>query len=229
MTERIHANTAFLRTRARVPRCRSGGFLTDFSAIGIVYASPMDSEVTRQVLADDAPRSPERRDFFKQATAVLLSIGALAVPVGAGLAVLLDPLRRKSQARGFVRITSLEALPDDNLPHKFPVIASRRDAWNQFPASRIGAVYLRRQGKTIEALNVVCPHAGCFVNFLPESRSFLCPCHNSSFELNGHIKDPKSPSPRALDALQVEVRNDDEVWVRFQNFLAGEKEKIPLA
>jgi hypothetical protein len=32
-----------------------------------------------------------------------------------------------------------------------------------------------------------------------------------------------------MDELESEVRNDSEVWIRFQNFIAGHKEKIPAA
>ena len=69
-----------------------------------------------------------------------------------------------------------------------------------------GAVYLRRRGDSIAALNVVCPHAGCFVNVAADRSSFLCPCHKSSFDLDGAVNDPASPSPRDMDALEVEVR-----------------------
>jgi menaquinol-cytochrome c reductase iron-sulfur subunit len=119
-------------------------------------------------------------------------------------------------------------VPEDGVPRKFPVLASRVDAWNKSPETAIGAVYLRRaQGEKLRAFNVVCPHAGCFVDFLASKDSFLCPCHNSTFALDGKINDPRSPSPRGMDELEVEVRNDSEVWVKFQNFRAGVVEKIP--
>jgi menaquinol-cytochrome c reductase iron-sulfur subunit len=122
----------------------------------------------------------------------------------------------------------LESIPADGIPHKYPVLASRVDAWNRSPNSAIGAVYLRRTAeKKVEALNVVCPHAGCFVDFKPGTKSFFCPCHNSSFQLDGQIADPKSPSPRGMDALEVEVREGGEVWVKFQNFKSGHRERIP--
>jgi menaquinol-cytochrome c reductase iron-sulfur subunit len=110
------------------------------------------------------------------------------------------------------------------------VLATRVDAWNRATQVPIGAVYLRRttDGK-VSAFNVVCPHAGCFVDFLPDRGSYLCPCHNSTFTLTGKIADRSSPAPRGLDALDVEVRDGKEVWVTFQNFLAGRAEKIPVA
>lgn len=172
----------------------------------------------------------ERRDFFKKAATAVISAVIGIIPGLAGLTVIFDPLLRKSSAGGFVRVTSLAALPNDGLPRRFSVMADRSDVWNKFPDTPIGAVYLRRTGETsAEALNVVCPHAGCFVDFVAARRGYFCPCHNSSFALDGKINDPKSPSPRAMDKLEVEVRNGSEIWVRFQNFEAGKKEKHPVA
>jgi Rieske Fe-S protein len=172
----------------------------------------------------------DRRGFFKRALAVVLGTVAGLIPLGAGVTVLLDPLWRKSAAGGMVRVTTLEALPDDGLPHKFPILATRVDAWNKFAEVPVGAVYLRRTGPDkVEALNVVCPHAGCFVDFLPARDCFLCPCHNSTFNLEGKISDRASPAPRGMDTLPVDVRNGKEIWVAFQNFEAGRAEKIPVA
>ena len=83
--------------------------------------------------------------------------------------------------------------------------------------------------KTVEAINVVCPHAGCFVDFRTDKKDFYCPCHNSAFSIDGKISDPKSPAPRGLDLLEAEVRNEKEVWVTFQNFQTGKSEKVPAA
>jgi Rieske Fe-S protein len=173
-------------------------------------------------------RSP-RRSFLKKAAAAVLGLLAMAAPLVSGVMVILDPLRRKSEQKGSIRVTFLNSIPEDGLPRKFTVIASQSDAWNRNPSVPIGAVYLRRTGpKTIQAFNVVCPHAGCFVDLMPGGKQYLCPCHNSSFALDGKINDPKSPSPRGMDELEVEIRNENEVWVKFQNFLAGHEEKIPV-
>ena len=155
---------------------------------------------------------------------------AALLPICAAVLTLLDPLRRKSSTTGPIRVATLDAVPDDGLPHKFPVLAGRTDAWNKFASAPIGAVYLRRlPGGKVEALNVVCPHAGCFVDYMPERGQFICPCHKSSFKVDGTIADHASPSPRALDSLAAEVRPDGTVWVTFQNFQAGCADKIPTA
>ena len=104
------------------------------------------------------------------------------------------------------------------------------DAWNKFTETAIGAVYLRRASDgQVQAFNASCPHAGCFVDYLPERGTFLCPCHNSTFAVTGRIDNPTSPAPRGLDSLETEVRDGKEVWVQFQNFQPGRPEKIPVA
>ena len=180
--------------------------------------------------ATQNPDELPRRNFMKRASTIIIGGIGGVVPAVAGLLVFLDPLRKRNKStEGAVRVAALSALPKDGKPHKFPVISSRTDAWNKFPETPIGAVYLRRTGdRTVEALHVVCPHAGCFVDFVPSRTCFLCPCHNSTFSIDGKINDPKSPSPRGLDTLPVEIRGED-IFVKFQNFRSGVHEKIPEA
>lgn len=176
-----------------------------------------------------SPEGPPRRDFLKKACAVAAGTAAVLLPAGAGIAVLMDPVRRKGTALETMFVTTLDSLPADGSPRKFSILAQRTDAWNKFPNAPVGAIYLRKTGeKTAEALNVICPHAGCFVDFKSDRKVFFCPCHNSSFSLNGAILDARSPSPRAMDTLEVEIRNDREVWVKFMNFKTGHAEKVPV-
>ena len=148
-----------------------------------------------------------RRGFFVKAAAIVIG-GIVAVfPFAAGFVTLLDPLRRRSAAGKFVRIATSDALPADGIPRRFAVLADRTDAWNFFPDEPIGAVYLRRtDGDHVEALNSTCPHAGCFVDIDHQADCYKCPCHNSTFTLEGAIIEP-SPSPRPMDSLAVEIRD----------------------
>jgi menaquinol-cytochrome c reductase iron-sulfur subunit len=176
------------------------------------------------------PPSPERRDFLKKACAIGLGTATVLVPLAAGVTVLVDPLRRKTEAGEKMLVTTLDALPKNGTPQKFAIVASRVDAWNKLPNAPVGAIYLRRTGEqSVEAFNVVCPHAGCSVDFRAEQRDFYCPCHNSSFSIDGKIANPKSPAARGLDSLEVEIRGAKEVWVLFQNFQTGKSHKIPVA
>lgn len=178
----------------------------------------------------ETPPDAERRQFLKCALCVAAGGAATVPPLVAGVAVALDPLKRDAAAGATaVRVTTLDALPADGVPRRFPVIAGRRDAWTGLPAAPIGAVYLRRTDeREVTAFNVVCPHAGCFVDWQGEAKRFFCPCHNSSFTVEGAIGEAASPSPRPMDTMEVEVREGGEVWVKFQNFRRGVREKIPV-
>jgi menaquinol-cytochrome c reductase iron-sulfur subunit len=194
------------------------------------FSKSVASKLNMNDRSKQSPAATNRRDFFKKTFAGIISALLALVPLGAGLAVFLDPLRRKSSGGSAIRVTTLDALPNDGVPRKFTVLSTRVDAWNKFRQTPVGAVYLRRTSDgTVHAFNVVCPHAGCFVDFLPERGYYLCPCHNSTFSITGKVDDPSSPAARGLDSLEVEVRNQKEVWVKFQNFQAGHAEKIPVA
>ncbi len=171
-----------------------------------------------------------RRDFLKKSCAACLAAAAVGAPVAIGTRVFLDPLTRLKAVEAFVKVTTLATVPEDGTPVQFPVMADRRDAWTKFTQVPIGSVFLQRQaaGK-LQALSAVCPHAGCLVDYDEDKQGFLCPCHNSLFKKDGGLKDEQSPSPRPLDTLEVEVRNKNEVWVRFQSFQLGIKEKQPVA
>ena len=185
------------------------------------YTTAMDEET------QNPPVQP-RRTFLAGMSAVFVGTVAALVPVLSGATSLLDPLRRKRNEAGMSRVTTLAVLPNDGTPKKFTITADLADAWTIHRDAPIGAVYLRKVGEDVHALNVVCPHAGCFVGIAKDRPGFTCPCHKSSFDLAGVIDDPASPSPRDMDSLQVEVRNGDEIWVRFQSFQAGHTVKTPV-
>jgi menaquinol-cytochrome c reductase iron-sulfur subunit len=177
----------------------------------------------------DASPPTDRRDFITKTTAVVIGGSLAVVPAVAGLCVFLDPLRRNSENGSSVLVANLNSLPENGEPRKFSIVRTHVDIWNRTPNVPVGAVYLQRVGgDQVRALNAKCPHAGCFVNLKAGQHNFLCPCHDSTFAADGKILDPKSPSPRGLDELQVEIRNGTEVWVTFQNFRAGVTEKVPV-
>jgi menaquinol-cytochrome c reductase iron-sulfur subunit len=171
----------------------------------------------------------DRREFISKAAAVAIGGSLVAIPAVAGLCLVVDPLRRKSENGAAVLVTNLNSLPENGEPRKYSIVRTHVDIWNRTPNVPVGAVYLQRFGNNqVRALNAKCPHAGCFVNLKAGRNNYHCPCHDSTFASDGKILDPKSPSPRGLDELVVEIRNGTEVWVEFQNFRAGVNEKVPV-
>jgi menaquinol-cytochrome c reductase iron-sulfur subunit len=183
------------------------------------------------------PREEPRRGFFRKALAILIGGVVGLFPLVTGAVVFLDPLRKKKgrggggqDEDGFIKVAPLDGLLVGGTPRRFVVIDDRSDAWNLYPQEPIGAVYLLRpELDKVQAFNVTCPHAGCSVDFNTDKKLYQCPCHDSTFELDGSIANDKSPSPRGLDQLDVRIKNETEVWVRFQNFQSGTSRKIPEA
>jgi len=170
---------------------------------------------------------PSRRGFLAKTAAVVFGAVALAGPVAVGLFSFLSPLRRTKQAGTFCRVATLDALPADGTPRKFPVIADRTDAWTLYKNVPVGSVFLRLVAPgQVQALSVICPHAGCFVGFDAAAGDFVCPCHAARFDLDGRRTDKDSKSPRDMDALAgVEIRGT-EIWVHYEKFRTGIAEKV---
>lgn len=191
---------------------------------------PAAHAAAAQRAAQSGPHLPEpRRSFLAEVLAVVIGGVVSLFPFVSGLIVFLDPiLKRKTAAGGeehaFRRVASLKALPEDGTPVQVPVIADLADAWNREVNQPVGAVYLLRKGNDVVAYNAICPHAGCFVGYAADRKCFQCPCHTSSFDLDGARIGSNSPAPRDMDPLEVKIA-DDNVLVQFKNYYPGKAER----
>jgi Rieske Fe-S protein len=177
------------------------------------------------------PNTQPRRGFLHKFLAVIVGGVITTVPAIAGVLTFLNPLRKRNGATAsdFIRVASLDAVPDDNLPHRFNVIADKVNAWTIERNVPIGSVYLKRKGSTIVAWNTSCPHLGCSVNANNDG-SFSCPCHESNFSAEGK-RDAKAVSPRDLDTLEIDqsALAQGEVRVKFHEFETGREAKVVRA
>lgn len=188
-----------------------------------------------EVVAPHSPGESPRRGFLKGMAAVIIGSVIGLIPLVSGFLFFLDPLIRRRTPPGatgdsegvFFKVARVEDLPEDGTPLNFTVFANRQDAWNFFPNQPIGSVFLRKVASHVIAFNDTCPHLGCKVDHrtTDEKSFFFCPCHTSSFDLDGERLN--FIPPRGLDALEVDIRNG-EVWVKYQEFLGGTDAKTPV-
>lgn len=180
-----------------------------------------------------------RRSFVVRAAAA--GTGAIAglIPACTGAVFFLDPLLRTQETAdpkaaeaasaagmgdGYLPITKLDSLPQDGTPRAFKVIADLQDAWNKFPQTEIGSVYLSRSADgNLTCFNARCTHLGCTVQYKDGEQRYVCPCHDSAFKLDGD-RINQIP-PRGLDSLEAKAADDGTIWVKFQKFRAGTAEK----
>ncbi|MEX0938968.1 MAG: Rieske 2Fe-2S domain-containing protein [Pirellulales bacterium] len=194
----------------------------------------MDMPTGAHRAAPDEPESlgRRRRSFLAIVFGSVLGL----VPLVTGVLVFLDPLRRKTEGR-FLRIATLAAVPDDGVPRPFPVIDDHSDAWSRTPNQPVGLIYLVREpGETVPtAFSATCPHAGCYIGFVAPEKLFRCPCHTSSFQLDGkRVGGASSVAPRGMDTLELRLEEAASpeaqvVLVQYQRFQTGKHEKIAVS
>lgn len=172
-----------------------------------------------------------RRGFYRIGSVILGNIAVLSVTIP-GIRFLFDPLGKKSQGGGFRPLAKLAQLTVGK-PEAFAIIADRKDSWVRYEPEPIGSVWLVRQPEgsrdAVIALSAECPHLRCPVNLSPDKSSFLCPCHQASFDLNGDRLN--EVSPRSMDRLEITLSDatNPEISVRFERFQPQTSIKKPLA
>ncbi len=173
-----------------------------------------------------AKASDTRRAFAARVTAALGALAAAAAVVP-GLGLLLAPLRKAgAQGAAPVPVASDEDVRPDR-PLRVTAVGERHDAWARLDRVTLGSCWLVRahDGAPVRAFSTVCPHLGCGVDYDAQARTFDCPCHGSSFDLDGRCL--KGPALRGLDELEVTTESG-EVRVRYQRFRAGSAAKEPI-
>ncbi|MDX2448377.1 MAG: Rieske 2Fe-2S domain-containing protein [Desulfobacterales bacterium] len=56
------------------------------------------------------------------------------------------------------------------------------------------------------AIHRKCTHLGCTVPWVEKEQAFICPCHSSTFDIQGAVI--RSPASRALDIFPVLIENN---------------------
>lgn len=79
----------------------------------------------------------------------------------------------------------------------------------RYPGDNDPAVLLRVDESLVVAFSQKCTHLGCVVYF--EDERWHCPCHEGNFEaITGAVI--SGPPSRPLGRIDVEVRDDGQVW-----------------
>jgi menaquinol-cytochrome c reductase iron-sulfur subunit len=127
--------------------------------------------------------------------------------IGAALALpaslyLLIPPKPKAQTEWAEAgdISRLEA----DVPVEMVFRRNRLDGWRLI--SEKSTAWVVKRGDRIVAYGPQCTHLGCAYHWNERNREFLCPCHTSTFALDGTVT--SGPAPRPLDRYDVRVENN---------------------
>lgn len=72
-------------------------------------------------------------------------------------------------------------------------------------------VWVKRDSLGVTALVATCTHLGCEVNFHPEKKKWLCPCHGSIYDSEG--RPISGPALQALPRVAVELKPDGTLLI----------------
>lgn len=141
----------------------------------------------------------DRRGFF---AAVIYGLGAimsaaLALPAAA---YLLLPPRGRKQGQ-WVDLGDIGSLAL-NSPEEKVFRRTRVDGW-KVTSEKTTAWVVKKSDQDVVAFAPQCTHLGCAVHWVEETKQFLCPCHTSTFSIDGNVLG--GPAPRPLDRYEVKL------------------------
>ncbi|MFY9268329.1 MAG: ubiquinol-cytochrome c reductase iron-sulfur subunit [Candidatus Manganitrophaceae bacterium] len=159
-----------------------------------------------------------RRGFFGKVIAAitgLIGLG-LGIPL-VGYAIL--PTLRKREAT-WSEVGPLTLLEIDR-PKELEIVRSVASGWMKTNSLRSIWAYRRPAGEVV-VFSPICTHLGCGYRWSEGDQKFLCPCHNSIFDLEGKVL--AGPAPRPLDTLPTKTEGD-HLFVLYKEFKAGISKK----
>jgi menaquinol-cytochrome c reductase iron-sulfur subunit len=127
--------------------------------------------------------------------------------IGAALALpaafyLFNPPRAKPETE-WAEAGDISRLESD-VPVEMVFRRNRLDGWRLI--SEKSTAWVVKRGEEIVAYGPQCTHLGCAYHWNDRNREFLCPCHTSTFALDGTVT--SGPAPRPLDRYDVRVENN---------------------
>ena len=169
-----------------------------------------------------------RRDLLKVSVAAGVGACAIGTPICAAVQLLLAPVFAEGADGKYYPLAALDSLTER--PQKFTIVDDKKDAWTTLPRQKIGSIFLRKAGNTVQAFHSLCPHMGCVIDVNVkmnprtgiEESFFYCPCHTAFFGLDGKRLD--TVAPRDMDSLEYRIENG-WVCVKWENFVFGIADK----
>ena len=174
---------------------------------------------------DDEPGEASRRRFLKIATGCLGG--------GLGVALLVPATRLALGVAGRKTVTStaepIDAVAVEQVGDAPIAVtlraASVRDAWATTRNVPLGVAFVRKDKGVIRALSSVCPHLGCTVGWDAAAGRYLCPCHDTLFEVDGSFV--SGEAKRAMDELPVTIEGG-RVKIQWVRYRPGGRTKEPV-
>jgi Rieske Fe-S protein len=152
-----------------------------------------------QLTSVSEPSGTSRRHFFIAAIYGLWAVISAAFGIPALIYLLFPPkARRNDEWVAAGDITRIAA----SLPVEVTFRQNRVDGW-KVTSEKSTAWVVKDAANHVTAFGPQCTHLGCAVHWDDAKGEFLCPCHNSVFDVQGKVI--SGPAPRPLDRYETRL------------------------
>ena len=140
-----------------------------------------------------------RRGFYAKAINLLGGVIGAAIAAPAAIYLLIKGGEQKGGD-----YTDVAALSDLKVGKPEEVLYQRKriDGWKKI-VEKTNAWLVRTDDNTVVAYHPACTHLGCAYHWEDSETSFLCPCHESFFDINGKVL--AGPAPKPLNRYVTKI------------------------
>ena len=143
-----------------------------------------------------------RRTFYLACIYAIWAMIGLVLAIPAAIYLLWLPrLRKEPDWTEAGTVTQLKL----GTPNEFIFRKNRVDGW-KVTSEKSTAWVVKMTENQVVAYSPQCPHLGCAVHWVAKKNEFLCPCHASTFSVEGQVL--TGPAQRPLDRFEVKVDGD---------------------
>ena len=144
-------------------------------------------------------QGPGRRGFHLAMIYGLWGVITSALTLPAAVYLLFPPKAKKTTQ--WVDAADLTQI-QPKAPEEVVFRKNRVDGWKVTSEKSTAWVVKLADNQAI-AFSPQCTHLGCAYHWDENNKNFLCPCHTSTFDMEGKVL--SGPAPRPLDRFQVRI------------------------
>ncbi|MBI1822558.1 MAG: ubiquinol-cytochrome c reductase iron-sulfur subunit [Nitrospirae bacterium] len=155
-----------------------------------------------------------RRSFFGKMIALIA--GAIAACLSYPILgyTLLHAFKKEEEA--WAEMGPLDRIPV-NQPKEFQINRTLSSGWMKTNSVQTVWAFRKPEGPVV-VYSPLCTHLGCGYHWDDQEKNFICPCHNSVYDMEGKVL--SGPAPRPLDTLPTQIK-DDRLFILYKEFKTG--------
>jgi menaquinol-cytochrome c reductase iron-sulfur subunit len=141
-----------------------------------------------------------RRRFSLSILYGLWAVIGSALGLPAAVYLMTPPKSRRGP--DWIDAGDISRLPLNN-PEEVVFRRNRVDGW-KVTSEKNTAWVVRKSAEEVIAYAPQCTHLGCAYHWVERTKEFLCPCHTSTFDIDGKVL--LGPAPRPLDRYEIRMK-----------------------